>query len=65
MKENVGGLDRFFRLAFGAVLIGFGTVFGLFAPWSYIVGGVLVATALIGFCPLYPMIGFSSCGADD
>ncbi|GAV19628.1 hypothetical protein MMIC_P0577 [Mariprofundus micogutta] len=60
MKANLGEMDRFFRLAFGAILIGVGTVFGLFAPWSYVVGGVLVVTALLSFCPLYPMLGINT-----
>lgn len=54
MKANVGGLDRFIRLALGAILIGAGAV-GVGTPWTFVVGGVLFGTALVAFCPLYPI----------
>jgi len=60
MKANVGGIDRLLRLIFGAIALGVGIV-GFGAPWTFIVGGVLVGTALISFCPLYPIFGISSC----
>ncbi|ATX82843.1 Protein of unknown function (DUF2892) [Mariprofundus ferrinatatus] len=56
MKVNVGGIDRLLRLVFGAILIGVGVV-GVGTPWTFIVGGILAGTALISFCPLYPIFG--------
>lgn len=61
MTKNVGRTDQIIRLVLGAVLI-------LFAIWSgnmlgYI-GIILVVTALIGYCPLYSLIGKNSCGSD-
>ncbi|CUV65046.1 conserved exported hypothetical protein [Sulfurovum sp. enrichment culture clone C5] len=62
MTKNVGRTDQIIRLVLGAVLI-------LFAIWSgnilgYI-GIILVVTALIGYCPLYSLIGKNSCGSDE
>lgn len=59
MKTNVGGIDRILRIVVGLALIAL-TLTGTIGVWGWI-GVVLVATAAIGFCPLYPLIGFSSC----
>lgn len=59
MKSNVGGIDRILRIVVGAVLIGL-TLVGSIGVWGWI-GVVPLATGLIGFCPLYPLFGFSSC----
>ena len=59
MKANVGGFDRIFRIALGLVLIAL-TLTGTIGLWGWI-GAVFVATAAIGFCPLYTVLGFSSC----
>ncbi len=59
MKTNVGGIDRILRIVLGLVLIAL-TLTGTIGPWGWI-GIVLVATAAIGFCPLYTVLGFSSC----
>jgi Protein of unknown function (DUF2892) len=59
MKSNVGGIDRILRIVLGLVLIGL-TLTGNIGVWGWL-GLVLLATAAIGFCPLYPLIGFSSC----
>lgn len=59
MSQNVGGIDKILRIAAGAGLVG-ATVAGLLPAWGYI-GVVPLATGLIGFCPLYPIIGLSTC----
>lgn len=59
MKSNVGGIDRILRIVLGLVLIGLAAT-GTIGLWGWI-GVVLVATAAIGFCPLYTVFGFSSC----
>lgn len=61
MKANVGGLDKILRIAVGLVLIGLGLA-GIGAPWTFI-GIVPLATGLFNFCPLYPLLGISSCKA--
>jgi O-antigen ligase len=59
MKPNVGGIDRILRIVLGLLLIAL-TLTGTIGAWGWL-GLVLVGTAAIGFCPLYPLIGFSSC----
>ncbi len=65
MKANVGTIDRVFRLLAGAAAIAFGYMGGLEAPWNAIAigaGSVLVLTSVIKFCPLYAIVGASTCG---
>ena len=59
MKANVGGIDRILRVVLGLVLIAL-TLTGTIGVWGWI-GVVPLATAAFGFCPLYTLIGFSSC----
>jgi hypothetical protein len=59
MKSNVGGIDRILRVVLGLVLIGL-TLSGAIGVWGWI-GIVPIATAAMGFCPLYTVLGFSSC----
>ncbi|WP_425256982.1 YgaP family membrane protein [Rubrivivax sp. RP6-9] len=59
MKTNVGGLDRILRVVLGLVLIGL-TLSGAIGVWGWI-GLVPLATAAMGFCPLYTVLGFSTC----
>ena len=59
MKANVGGIDRILRIVIGLVLIAL-TLTGTIGVWGWI-GIVPLATAAFGFCPLYTLIGFSSC----
>jgi hypothetical protein len=59
MKSNVGGIDKILRIVVGAGLVG-ATVAGLLPVWGYI-GVVPLATGLIGWCPLYPLLGLNSC----
>ena len=59
MKANVGGIDKILRIAVGIVLIvmAYMNVIGV---WGYI-GVVPLLTGLIGWCPVYPLLGISSC----
>jgi Protein of unknown function (DUF2892) len=59
MKSNVGGIDRILRIVLGLVLIGLAAT-GTIGFWGWI-GVVPLATAAFGFCPLYTVLGFSSC----
>jgi Protein of unknown function (DUF2892) len=60
MKCNVGGIDRVLRIAVGLVLVGLAAS-GIVGVWGWI-GIVPLATGLFRFCPLYPVLGISSCG---
>jgi hypothetical protein len=58
---NVGTVDRVIRMVLGVLLLGlYGALEG---PWKYftLLGLYLVATALSRFCPLYRLIGLSTC----
>lgn len=59
MKNNVGGIDKILRIVVGVVLIGLG-IAGIGAPWTF-VGIVPLATGLFGWCPLYTLLGISTC----
>lgn len=59
MKSNVGGIDRILRIVVGLVLIGLAAT-GTVGVWGWI-GVVPLATAALGFCPLYTVLGFSTC----
>jgi len=58
-KNNVGGIDRILRVLIGLVLVGL-TLAGQIGPWGWI-GVVPVLTGALGTCPLYTVLGFSSC----
>jgi hypothetical protein len=59
MKSNVGGIDRVLRIVVGLALIAL-TLTGTIGVWGWI-GLVPLVTAAMGFCPLYTVLGFSSC----
>lgn len=63
MKANVGGIDRMLRIAVGAALILWAAVLG--GPvWAWI-GVVPLATGLVKFCPIYPILGMNTCGTKE
>ncbi|PIP94695.1 MAG: hypothetical protein COW00_09300 [Bdellovibrio sp. CG12_big_fil_rev_8_21_14_0_65_39_13] len=59
MKKNAGNLDRGLRVVLGIGLLSI-TVVGPQTPWGY-VGLVPLITGLVGYCPLYSVLGFSTC----
>lgn len=61
MTTNIGGLDRVLRIVAGVVLLVLGAVGPL--GWWGLVGLVPLGTALIGFCPVYPILGINTCPA--
>ena len=65
---NVGTVDRAIRIVAGVLLIAlpFATQWSMWAEpmtryGALAVGTVLVLTALVRFCPLYRLIGASTC----
>lgn len=58
MKTNIGNLDRSLRLVAGAAILGAGFYF---KSWWGLVGLGPIITALVRFCPLYPLVGISTC----
>lgn len=59
MKKNVGTLDKIARIVIGAILIGMAST-GMIGVWGW-VGVVPLVTGLLGNCPLYALLGISTC----
>jgi hypothetical protein len=61
MKMNENGLDRIIRVVLGVVLIAlwFMTPHGSWS-WLYWIGVIPLVTGLVGWCPLYSVIGLST-----
>jgi hypothetical protein len=58
MKTHIGLSDRAIRLFVGLTLLGPGTALDI--PWG-LLGVILVLTAAIVFCTLYPLLGINTC----
>jgi len=64
MSKNVGTIDRVIRAVLGLVLIAYAVPIGFSVTgWNWLgwIGIVPLLTALFGICPLYSMIGLSTC----
>lgn len=59
MTNNVGSLDRILRIVGGLLLLSLVFV-GPQTLWG-LVGLILIGTALISFCPIYRIVGLSTC----
>ena len=61
-KTNVGGIDRALRIIVGLVLL---ALFFIYpdASWRYwtLIGIIPLATGLMSTCPLYSILGLSTC----
>lgn len=59
MKQNAGTLDRAARVVVGVGVLSMFFV-GPQTPWA-LIGIVPILTGLVGYCPLYSVLGFSTC----
>jgi hypothetical protein len=59
MSTNTGTIDRALRIIVGIALIALAAT-GTIGLWGYI-GVVPVATALLGWCPAYSLLGIKTC----
>jgi hypothetical protein len=59
MKTNMGGADRMVRVVVGVALVAWALTSG--PVWAWI-GVVPIATAAIGWCPLYLPFGIRTNG---
>ncbi|HNL37623.1 MAG TPA: DUF2892 domain-containing protein [Saprospiraceae bacterium] len=67
MKKNMGNVDRIIRLvvaAIAAFLYFNGTLTGTLGIVALVVAVIFALTSLISFCPLYAIVGLSTCPAD-
>lgn len=63
-KNNVGSVDRAIRGLVGIALLAayfMGAVMGIWAWLALIVGVVMLATAVLGWCPPYSLLGINTC----
>ncbi len=60
MKKNIHPVERAVRIAAGLVL----TSLAFWGPSSYwfLLGLIPLVTGILGWCPPYAMLGFSTCG---
>ncbi|GIK49667.1 MAG: DUF2892 domain-containing protein [Hyphomonadaceae bacterium] len=61
MKPNEGSLDRILRVLVGIGVLSLAFI-GPQTLWGYL-GLIPLATGLVGFCPLYALLGVNTCGA--
>lgn len=61
VKLNEGGIDRILRIVVGLAVLSLAFV-GPQTPWAYL-GVIPLLTGIIGFCPLYALLGINTCGA--
>ena len=63
MKLNVGGIDKLVRIIVGLGLLALVFVLEGNLRWLGLIGVVPLVTGLIGYCPLYSLLGLSTCPA--
>ena len=64
MTTNVGNVDKILRIIVGLALIAYAIPLGFpKTSWNWVgwIGVVPIITALIGNCPLYSILGISTC----
>lgn len=65
MQKNVGSIDRAIRALAGIALLAaffLGALQGAPGIVALVVGIVMLATAAIGWCPPYKLLGINTCG---
>jgi hypothetical protein len=59
--HNVGGTDRLIRVVLGVAALAFFATNAGPHHWWGLIGIVPLATAALGWCPLYALLGISTC----
>lgn len=61
MQKNVGSADKIVRIVLGLGLLSL--LFLLEAPMKYVglIGIIPLVTSLMGWCPLYTLLGMNTC----
>jgi hypothetical protein len=64
MNSNVGNTDKIIRIVLAVVLLAAGFLL-IVEPVVKIIllvaGGIALLTSLVGFCPLYKVLGINTC----
>jgi uncharacterized membrane protein len=66
VTRNEGTFDRVLRTVLGIALLAI-AIFALANIWQWVLGAVsliLIITGLVGFCPLYRLVGLNTCAVD-
>lgn len=64
MKKNVGNIDKLIRVAVSIILLVLfftNTITGTLGIIGLIIAGVFTLTAIVGTCPVYSILGASTC----
>lgn len=61
MKVNVGSADKVIRIVMGIVLLSLIYFLQGNVRWVGLIGIVPILTALMGWCPLYTLLGIRTC----
>ena len=65
LRKNVGTIDRALRVILGlALLAGFFLGLGGAYNWLFLIGIVPLATGLMSSCPMYAILGMSTCATE-
>ncbi len=63
LQQNVGTMDRGIRIIVGIALLALALVTPIATPFLYVVwlvAAIALVTGIVGFCPLYAVIGLST-----
>ena len=61
MTKNIGTLDKTIRIILGIAILALGL---WLKSWWGLIGLLPLATALVGWCPPYALLGISTCKTD-
>jgi hypothetical protein len=64
MRKNMSSADRMIRLIISAILIGLyftNVVTGTVGIILLVLSGVFILTSFLSYCPLYSIVGISTC----
>jgi hypothetical protein len=61
--NNVGGVDKLIRIVVGVGVLSLFFLLQGDARWLGLVGVIPLATGLVGYCPLYAVLGLDTCPA--
>ncbi len=60
MTKNIGGIEKNLRIIVGIALLAWGFILSDPINWWGAIGAVPLFTALMGWCPLYSIIGVNT-----
>lgn len=61
MQKNIGTADKIVRILLGLVLLSLLVIRTDDTRWIGLVGLVPLLTAMLSWCPLYTLLGISTC----